>query len=99
MKSPQTDQLTELTKPLQGNRCRDGVIPETPIGRLAFVAEALGVPMSSDLAADLLDADGGPAKAVQTFCIMHGASLDFIYTGDVMPLVRYTAKAMKESRI
>lgn len=70
-------------------------IPDTPLDRLAFVAEALGVPAPECLPADLLDADGAPAKPVLAFCATHGASLDFIYLGDVAILVRYAAKAMK----
>ncbi|RWR31493.1 hypothetical protein D2T29_10700 [Sinirhodobacter populi] len=73
-------------------------IPETCLGRLAFVAEALGVSVPEGLPADLLDADGAPAKAVLTFCATHGASLDFIYLGDVAILVRYTARAMANER-
>lgn len=71
---------------------------DAPLARLAFTAEALGVPMPSDVPADLLDADGGPALPVVAFCAAHGASLDFIYMGDVAILIRYAAKALKESR-
>lgn len=70
-------------------------IPDAPLGRLAFVAEALGVPAPEGLLADLLDADGAPAQPVLAFCAAHGASLDFIYPGDVAILVRYPAKAVK----
>jgi|GEM_PF-4793219 len=97
MKSPRTDKLTKLTKPYEGNRCKDGVIPATRSGRLAFVAETLGVTMPSDLPADLLDADGGPATVVRTFCVTHGVSLDFIYLGNVAIMARYAAKALNRT--
>lgn len=69
-------------------------IPTTRMGRLQFVADSLGVPMPEGLPANLLGRDGAPARDVLTFCATHGASLDFIYLGDVAILVRYTARAM-----
>ncbi|CAM3142602.1 hypothetical protein PANO111632_05075 [Paracoccus nototheniae] len=62
-------------------------IPETRMGRLAYVAEALGVPVPDGLTVDLLDADEAPAHAVCLFCMETGASLDFIYWGDVRPML------------
>lgn len=69
-------------------------LPQSRMGRLQFVADALGVQMPQGLPADLVSRDGAPARAVLRFCADHGASLDFIYLGDVAILVRYTARAM-----
>ncbi len=69
-------------------------VPATRMGRLQFVAEALEVKVPEGLRPDLLGRDGAPARAVLRFCATHGASLDFIYLGDVAILVRYTARAM-----
>ncbi|WP_151720474.1 hypothetical protein [Gemmobacter serpentinus] len=69
-------------------------IPATRMGRLQFVAETLGVAVPDGLRPNLLSRDGAPAHAVIRFCATHGASLDFIYLGDVAILIRYTARAM-----
>lgn len=69
-------------------------IPETCMGRLCLVAEVLGAPIPVGLPADLLADDEAPAPEVLRFCRDYGASLDFIYLGDVAPLIRYTARAM-----
>lgn len=70
-------------------------IPASRMGRLQFVAEALGVPMAEGLAPDLLGEDGAPAAEVLRFCARHGASLDFIYQADVAILVRYASQAIQ----
>lgn len=69
-------------------------IPTTRMDRLRFVADALGAPMPKGLPADLLAEDEAPAPEVLRFCATYGASLDFIYLGDVAPLIRYTSRAM-----
>lgn len=63
-------------------------IPATPSARLAYAAEALGVEMPGDLAPDLLADDGGPQVSVLNFCAAKGISLDFVYLGDVRPMLR-----------
>lgn len=50
--------------------------------------------MPKGLPADLLAEDEAPAPEVLRFCATYGASLDFIYLGDVAPLIRYTSRAM-----
>lgn len=72
-------------------------IPASPIGRLAFVAEALGVPLPPDLPADLQDDDGGPAADLLTFCAETGASLDFIFRGDPRPMMRVAYEKTREA--
>lgn len=69
-------------------------VPASCIDRLRFVADALGAPMPEGLPADLMGKDEAPAPEVLRFCVTYGASLDFIYLGDVTPLIRYTARAM-----
>lgn len=69
-------------------------LPESRMGRLQFVADALGIAMPVGLCSDLLGKDGAPAPEVLRFCADHGASLDFIYLADVATLVRYTSRAM-----
>lgn len=64
------------------------VIPDTRLGRLAFVAKALELPMPEHLRPSLTERDGTPAKAVMAFCIETGASLDFIFCGDIRPMLR-----------
>ncbi|KFI24899.1 hypothetical protein CG50_07485 [Paenirhodobacter enshiensis] len=64
------------------------------MGRLRFVADALGAPMPEGLPADLLAEDEAPAPEVLRFCRDYGASLDFIYLGDVASLIRYASRAM-----
>lgn len=66
-------------------------LPETPAGRLAFVAETLGVPAPKGLNANLTDPDGTHVKSVVAFCAETGASLDFIYRGDIRPMLRSAA--------
>lgn len=69
-------------------------IPASRMGRLQFVADALGVQIPEGLPPNLLDRDGAPARAVLVFCATHGASLDFIYLGDIAILVRYASRAL-----
>lgn len=72
-------------------------IPASPIGRLAFMAEAMGVPVPPELPADLLDDDGGPAADLLTFCAETGASLDFIFHGDIRPMIRAAYHKTREA--
>lgn len=62
-------------------------IPDTPADRLAYVATILGIEAPKHLRADLLANDGAPHDAVMKFCRETGASLDFIYQGDIRPLL------------
>lgn len=73
---------------LRGQAAQVGPFPETRLGRLAFVAEALGIPAPEGQAPDLLGDDAAPHPAVMAFCRETGASLDFIFRGDIRPMVR-----------
>ena len=61
--------------------------PETRLGRLAFIAETLGIAAPAGLGPDLLGDDAAPHPAVLAFCHETGASLDFIYRGDIRPML------------
>lgn len=63
-------------------------IPATRHGRLEFAAATLGVDLPADLAPDLLAEDGAPQDEVLKFCAATGVSLDFIYLGDIRPMLR-----------
>lgn len=74
-------------------------IPETRMGRLQYIADALGVPVPAGLSADLLDADQAPAQAVCAFCAGTGASLDFIYRGDIRSMLLGDFHKARETRL
>lgn len=68
-------------------------IPTNPAARLAYAAEALGVETPRELPIDLLADDGAPHDRVMAFCNETGTSLDFIYSGDIRPMLRSFAAA------
>ncbi len=60
----------------------------TPRDRLAFIAETLGVSVPAGLPSELEDHDGAPCVEVLAFCEETGASLDYIYLGDIRAMFR-----------
>lgn len=60
----------------------------TPRDRLAFIAETLDIPMPAGLPSGLEDRDGAPCVEVLAFCEETGASLDYIYLGDIRAMFR-----------
>ncbi|WP_425051518.1 hypothetical protein [Psychromarinibacter sp. S121] len=60
--------------------------------RLKLYAQAVGV----EVPRPIINEDGGPSSEVIDFCEKHGASLDYIYTGDVTPLIHAVASKPKE---
>lgn len=62
--------------------------PTTRMGRLTFAAEALGLELPGSLTPDLLAEDAAPQTEVLKFCAAAGISLDFIYLGDIRPMLR-----------
>ena len=70
-------------------------IPATPEARAAFIAEALGVTSPSRL----LAADRAPSPELLAFCRETGASLDFIFLGDIRPMLRGAVYAVKAERV
>jgi len=59
--------------------------------RMQVYADTIGV----EPPARLLDQDGAPAPELLKFCITHGASLDWIFCGDVRAMIRDSAKCAK----
>ena len=62
---------------------RPGFDPQLSEARAAYVAEVLGVEPPSRL----LDDDGAPSPEVMDFVMRTGASLDFIFMGDLRILI------------
>ncbi|MDQ1848534.1 hypothetical protein Q9299_09575 [Gemmobacter fulvus] len=65
------------------------ILPDTPEGRATFIAATLGLlaPLP------VRDGDGCPSPEVCAFCLLTGASLDFIFRGDIRPMLRYAYAA------
>ncbi|MDF0602313.1 hypothetical protein P1J78_16355 [Psychromarinibacter sp. C21-152] len=55
--------------------------------RLQLFASTIG----SEAPERLQEQDGAPSREVLDFCRAHGASLDYIFCGDVRPLIRAAA--------
>ena len=72
---------------LRGQAAQVRPFPETRLGRLAFIAETLGIAAPAGLGHDLLGDDAAPHPAVLAFCEENGASLDFIYRGVIRPML------------
>ncbi|WP_306753867.1 hypothetical protein [Paracoccus actinidiae] len=62
-------------------------MPATRLGRLKFAADTLGIDMPDNLTPDLLAEDAAPQAEVLKFCAASGVSLDFIYLGDIRPML------------
>lgn len=56
--------------------------------RVHFYADTIGV----EPPARLLCPEGAPAPELLTFCRQHGASLDWIFCGDLRAMIRDSAK-------
>ncbi len=65
-------------------------IPATRHERLKFAAATLGIDLPDNLTPDLLAEDAAPQTEVLKFCAASGVSLDFIYMGDIRPMLRGT---------
>lgn len=63
--------------------------------RLQFYADTLRVKAPAKLLAD----DGAPDKDLLRFCVRYGASLDWIFFGDVRGMIHDSYKAAKGERI
>lgn len=60
--------------------------------RMQFYADTVGV----DAPAKLLGDDGAPARELLNFCIEYGASLDWIFLGDVRAMIHDSFKVAQE---
>lgn len=59
--------------------------------RLQFYADTIGVEPPSRL----LSEDGAPAQELLRFCLRYGASLDWIFFGDVRGMIRDSYKVAR----
>lgn len=63
-------------------------IPATRMGRLLFAANTLELDLPDNLKGDLLAEDASLQTEVLLFCAASGVSLDYIYFGDIRPMLR-----------
>jgi len=59
--------------------------------RMQFYADTVGM----EAPAKLIGEDGAPARELLTFCIDTGASLDWIFLGDVRAMIHDSFKVAK----
>lgn len=62
--------------------------------RLQFYADTIGV----EAPQALLAADGAPSAELLNFCNRYGASLDWIFRGDVRGMIRLAADLARSTR-
>ncbi|MCB2110835.1 hypothetical protein [Albidovulum sp.] len=62
--------------------------------RLSFYADTIGVEAPKRLVCD----QGAPAPELLTFCDRYGASLDWVFLGDVRAMIRDSYKVARERR-
>ncbi|MDP5217124.1 hypothetical protein Q5Y75_07840 [Ruegeria sp. 2205SS24-7] len=62
--------------------------------RAKLYAHTIGVNSPASLVAD----DGAPSREVLNFCLTNGASLDWIFLGDVRGMIRDSYKLAKLER-
>ena len=61
--------------------------------RLQFYADTIGAPVPPRL----LSEDGSPSPELLNFCVRYGASLDWVFLGDLRAMIRdsYRLASMK----
>ncbi|MCC1494949.1 hypothetical protein [Cognatishimia sp. F0-27] len=62
--------------------------------RMHFYADTIGVQPPGRLLSD----DGAPAPELLNFCVRCGASLDWIFLGDVRGMIRDSYKVARNTR-
>lgn len=62
--------------------------------RMHFYADTIGVQPPDRLLSD----DGSPAPELLNFCVRYGASLDWIFLGDVRGMIRDSYKVARNTR-
>lgn len=62
--------------------------------RMQFYADTIGVEPPKRLLSD----DGAPARELLDFCLEYGASLDWIFLGDVRRMIHNSYKVARDER-
>lgn len=85
--------LTQEAKRFTGSEEQSSQ-PQTAQERIALIAESV----STKAPQNLISSDGGPSKELLEFCHKTGASLDFIFSGDVTSMIRQLHSAEQRSQ-